>query len=1399
MTSTVEKGNVKKVSMDRWSTRERLCLASAVFRSGDQNWMSVSRSLRMFGEPNRPPDWFSQKNCAVQYSMLLENVETPKRKKRSEKGEVHVETPGESIVRKLTNERIEELKIMMQEKRAAYLRLKEEVLQVRAGHADDRLADMLREIEDEKKQKEKLAEAHEQWLREREEKKLDMERNWKPVPSVSPVHRRKGGLPRAIGVRRSSSQSEHSSEADSPISEQLNVEMVGEEPPIDVKPTIAPMPTSPLLTSLLKSPSPAPNAQTSLLQQAITNRGSSPTITSLLSSSPAVPTTVSSSLKNLVSNALSGVAASVDHSVPSSTSPSAGAPTLSMLLEMPPNAPGQPLPELPTTVTKPLPPPVITDDKMRHLHRDPSAVSSEMKNNESVKIVVVEPKSEPVEHIPVEPKEEPVEEELIEEMVVSDDAVLAAEVIPAVSGSITNDVPETTVVTEELQTIIKKEIKEEYTLAPQASEPVIQVKMDPDRELLPEVNVSELISTSLPPCVPKEEKIVADAETSSKNEQIASSAEEIVLDKDFEMIIEGTMQELTEESDAKGDVSDITEEVEFEEGTEVKEVIPPDLADMEVIILGKVNDEVVDVSDEAKLLEVVVEKEESNVQKVHTDVTGGATSIPVSNEAESAEEKLSPSGSSMELQDANVSQSTQDDDDYTVDVCTSSVDTTETEQTYVKQERKAEGKLKSEEENLQQMNEFTKSRSLSSSSPDSRTEEGGLSQKSESLVSELSTEKSEVPAANDVESEVQEIVRPAGAIADDKKSLEHNEPPEKGIHDRKSPSSSEVDIVPDELSEAAEVSKVDKVANDNDNDNVSPHDSKKSTDTQLRDDEKITSAHIEISDTVCEQVKESKDTLIKSGKKSGPYKDDIDSVTTKDADALPSSENVNNDRKEVEPSLNQEEHQKKKIDNHKTVDKLPKEETVHEAKSSHGVHHEKIISVDAKNNPVPEKKDVASNVKDKKDNKKEVSQQEVKENIRGGREGDKEGRRESTKKQPDDNKKKTDSDKKEVKEVTRGTNKKAEKENTHRRDGSAKRKEDNADEREDVKKRAVEKDDRKDTISKEGIKRDSDAEGSVKKLDSRKSDKSSKIENRKEHKKSDPRKENEVQMSKKSAELPPEPMDVKTVNLQQEDTTESECESEKISLKEMFMQSSTNKDARKTYGDTHTEAQQDNAKGGKSVTHAIRADTPSTEEEKTSDAEPTKPSVKKRSAAASTATADSVPSSPGYHTEDEREYKAWKKAIMLVYGRLATHKYASLFLRPITDDQAPGYSSIVHRPMDLLMIKKNIETGMIRTTSEFQRDVLLMFQNSIMYNKSSHFVHKMARQMQQEGMQHIQDFLTTQMLVQVVGEVPLRRETRTTEANKNRDVLSGQEETDAGGKRKRVSGAEVERPKKRKV
>ncbi|XP_034945202.1 bromodomain-containing protein 8 isoform X2 [Chelonus insularis] len=138
-----------------------------------------------------------------------------------------------------------------------------------------------------------------------------------------------------------------------------------------------------------------------------------------------------------------------------------------------------------------------------------------------------------------------------------------------------------------------------------------------------------------------------------------------------------------------------------------------------------------------------------------------------------------------------------------------------------------------------------------------------------------------------------------------------------------------------------------------------------------------------------------------------------------------------------------------------------------------------------------------------------------------------------------------------------------------------------------------------------------------------------------------------------------------------------------------------------------------------------------------------------------------VDSEPETESSEGADYRAWKKAVMVVYNRLATHKYASAFLRPITEDQAPGYHSVIFRPMDLSTIKKNIDNGTIRSTMQFQRDVMLMFQNAIMYNKHDTFVYQMTMTMQEECLQHMQ------ILVQVTGEGPFRRETRTAASSSN--------------------------------
>ena len=109
-----------------------------MIRNGDQNWVSVSRTMKQLGEGGRPSDWykhlvlqehvfsllsclvlislnvrFKDKNCALQYNLLLEKADIPTRK-RGEKTDSS-ETPAQRIVNQLAQERIAELKIILGE------------------------------------------------------------------------------------------------------------------------------------------------------------------------------------------------------------------------------------------------------------------------------------------------------------------------------------------------------------------------------------------------------------------------------------------------------------------------------------------------------------------------------------------------------------------------------------------------------------------------------------------------------------------------------------------------------------------------------------------------------------------------------------------------------------------------------------------------------------------------------------------------------------------------------------------------------------------------------------------------------------------------------------------------------------------------------------------------------------------------------------------------------------------------------------------------------------------------------------------------------------------------------------------------------------------------------------
>ncbi|KAJ1126323.1 hypothetical protein NDU88_004731 [Pleurodeles waltl] len=73
------------------------------------------------------------------------------------------------------------------------------------------------------------------------------------------------------------------------------------------------------------------------------------------------------------------------------------------------------------------------------------------------------------------------------------------------------------------------------------------------------------------------------------------------------------------------------------------------------------------------------------------------------------------------------------------------------------------------------------------------------------------------------------------------------------------------------------------------------------------------------------------------------------------------------------------------------------------------------------------------------------------------------------------------------------------------------------------------------------------------------------------------------------------------------------------------------------------------------------------------------------------------------------------------------------------------------RPMDLSTIKRSLSKGVIRTMAEFQRDVMLVFQNAIMYNSADHEVYLKAVEMQKD-ISEILQVMSSRMDSSIIGD-----------------------------------------------
>ncbi|XP_029166614.1 bromodomain-containing protein 8 isoform X2 [Nylanderia fulva] len=1094
MASMQERLKLKRANCDAWTTREQLYLASSVLKSGDQNWMSVSRSLKSLIEKEslRPPEWFSQKSCAMQYASLLENADTPKRKKR-ESGE----TTSESIVRRLTQERISELNQALISQKDEYLRLKADINLLKSGTiSEEKLEKMWLEIQQEERETDQKARAHVAWLKRQQQQKQEM--SSLPVVSSPIASQTRKHADNTVEV----AQSEHASESASENNDEERKNNRGGR--------------SPLLTSLLKSPSPT--TQTIQTYPSTPVQVSSPTITSLLGSNSKIlnaqlTQNVSPQLQQLVSTAIASANAT--------TPPSVGAPTLSMLLEMPATTQRGPLPKLQTCVG-------VVSHAQQQQAVPGAATSTEVRKFEQT---ATQPQSQ------------------IRQMSIQNEVVNATTTVTIPTTTTTMPAPAAT--TSALTAVVPAP-----TNVP-VSENMVQIIDHIDDVIRKDIMADVMDKDEI-------NEIIGDIEELIKEEITGSPR---TLDTSVSTTTSTTTSTSTAVTSSLPNMPRQTVEIPIvisepkPEPRDVDETVSLSDSPRSEIAIEEIDSS---TSNIAEIIgTVAIEPQEPKI--IVTEITEIISNTPeeIKSETSTCDERVTEE---LALELANDGESNKD----------------------TPVEEKSDVEMKSADTASSNVE-------VSNSKPD-ETKETVEDTVAEAVVAEEEDGEKEEEA---------EVTAP-----DDKESSENakelRESPEDTEGDQQDVPSAEIVSVSSEVT----------------NDLPSAEDTEKSQDISLilEDDESSQNSENKKKAVAEEQLIEN---TVESTESLESFKGDSMVLTKeKTVTEVKEDSSVKSQEEEtVEETLEiyTDEFKKEEV-------KDSSEDTTSSILQDVEIKEEEIEPVDGTENTIPAV--TVEEVKNVKNESMEVATVDA--NIKKSENAEVKSEEPKTEKEP---------------EAT----------------GAFR-----------AKSPLPPEEDKKVVVDikqeKEDVKKNVEGEQSIKK---------------------------EIESTEEPGEL-----------------DEEESSLSKLS-------------------------------GGRAM----------------------KTYSKKQNVAV-----DSEPENEG--TGEGADYRAWKKAVMLVYNRLATHKYASVFLRPITEDQAPGYHSVIFRPMDLSTIKKNIDNGTIRSTMHFQRDVMLMFQNAIMYNKHDTFIYKMAVSMQEECLQHMQ------ILVQVTGEGTFRRETRTA-------TSSSSEASESSIKRKR--------------
>ncbi|XP_021442237.2 bromodomain-containing protein 7 [Oncorhynchus mykiss] len=101
---------------------------------------------------------------------------------------------------------------------------------------------------------------------------------------------------------------------------------------------------------------------------------------------------------------------------------------------------------------------------------------------------------------------------------------------------------------------------------------------------------------------------------------------------------------------------------------------------------------------------------------------------------------------------------------------------------------------------------------------------------------------------------------------------------------------------------------------------------------------------------------------------------------------------------------------------------------------------------------------------------------------------------------------------------------------------------------------------------------------------------------------------------------------------------------------------------------------------------------------------------------------------------EEKELTPLQEALSQLIRQLQRKDPSAFFSFPVTDLIAPGYSTIIKRPMDFGAMKEKVKNEYYQSLEELKEDFRIMCENAMIYNKPETIYHKAARKLLHSGM-----------------------------------------------------------------